>query len=227
MRLRAGQVSLNTVAARKQTKFAPLGTDPDGRIYFALTPRLIDEERYRPTGWTRGIMVWGPGIEEHAAQDELPTRIPRWSHISTAVDARQLAKWLGWRVRKAIRVAEAEEAQREKEAKAAAKKTPKKGSAAAANGNGTPTANGKPPSRSTFDGVVIPRTGLKNAVDDDDSDAESALSDAPETTEDLLALLDPPGYVPGADKAREGLSLVSAVENVAALLEVLEWKGYA
>jgi hypothetical protein len=213
MRLRAGQVMLNIVAARKQTKFAPLGTDPDGRIYYALTPRLVDEERYRPSGWTRGVMVWGPGVDAHAAEDDLPTRVPRWSYFSTAADARQLHKWLDWRVRGAVRNAEAEEATRAKDAK----KTPKKANGAA---TATTTPNGKATPRLVSDGP-------RRKSDDDGWDAESELSDAPETTEDLLALLDPPGYMPGADKAREGVALVAAVEQVAALLEVLEWKGYA
>jgi hypothetical protein len=181
-------------------------------------------------------MVWGPGIEAQDGQDELPTMVPRWSHFSTALDARQLALWLGWRVRKAVRDAEADEAKRAKETAAAAKRATKKGASGASTVNGTPTPamNGKqvtPTPRRTsqvFDGVVLPNRGKRTPKrDGDDSDAESELSDAPETREDLLALLDPPGYIPSVDKVKEGQGLVGAVEQVAALLEVLEWKGYA
>lgn len=211
MRILAGQVVLHAISHRKQTHLSPLGTDPDGRVYFALSPRLIEEERYRPSGWTRGVMAWGIGLESQAADDELPIQVPRWTHFSTAKDTRQLANWLGWRIRKQIREAEAAEASAKK--KTSKEKTPKKATA-----NGTSTPNSK--------GIAALISRHPSTAADSDSDADSELSEVPETTEDLLALLDPPGYTPTLEKIKDGYALVPAVEQVASLLEVLEWKGY-
>lgn len=227
MRMREAYIIVNTVQQRKVMRFAPLGTDSDGRVYYALTPRLIHEERYRPSGWTKGVMVWGPSIEGQDSPDGLPWQVERWMYFNTADDTRQLGLWLAYMNRKQVKDMEKAAAAGNGDVNGVPK-TPK-GKANGVKANGTPAVNGtaldsRPVSRrtSTLEGKVK----AKDEQDDDDnSDTESELSSAPSTRDDLLALLDPPGYTPSIEAVKDQYSLVMGVQQVAGMLEVLEWRG--
>lgn len=210
MRVRAANFRVYAVQQRKLMRFSSLGTDLDGRVYFALTPRLLDDERYNPTGWTRGVMVWGPGIDGQNA-DARPWQVERWSHFSTAKDVGDLARWVRDRFLKEIRRLEEVQAAKPPSKKALANGT-------SANGTRPPLSN----RRSTFEGVRASK--LEDELDN--SDAESELSAAPSTRDDLLALLDPEGYEPSVEAVGERMAqLFYELKQVDYMLEVLEWRA--
>ncbi|EKD00690.1 hypothetical protein A1Q2_04882 [Trichosporon asahii var. asahii CBS 8904] len=84
-----------TVAQRKATRFAPIGLDAQGRKYYYLTPRLIDEERYRPgpSSWARTLYIFGEGFPW---DESLPTAVERWMRVESSEDLRKLSMWTGW-----------------------------------------------------------------------------------------------------------------------------------
>lgn len=85
--------------ARKTTGFEPLGTDVDGRVYYALTPRLIEEDRYRPSGWARGVVIWGRAMEGQTDDEDMPAMVERWMIVDSAADVQRLARWVTYRWR--------------------------------------------------------------------------------------------------------------------------------
>jgi hypothetical protein len=106
-------------------RFEPLGTDLDGRVYYALTAREIDRDRYRPSFWARGVLVWGRGWR---ADDDVPALVERWMIANTSEDIRALANYIGyrWRTRSdEMREAEAK-TPKAKAKRPSLKKTPSK-----------------------------------------------------------------------------------------------------
>lgn len=229
MRNQLLNVNLRAVLARKNMRFEPIGTDLDGRVYYFMTPRVLEEnDRRAPTGWASGLLVWGRGVESEAsaangaAADELPPMVERWTHFGKSETVRQLSKWLAWRFRRHVATM----------APAAPKaKTPKKKKSVDA-ATATPSRPGGGSRKGSLLGVVIPRknsastpNGVKHEHDDDGNESDSDLSSAP-SEDDLLALLNPEGYAASADAVKEqGAALVQRVDEVAEWLAVLEWKG--
>ncbi|CAK9781127.1 hypothetical protein CC85DRAFT_282507 [Cutaneotrichosporon oleaginosum] len=185
--------------ARKAMRFEPLGTDLDGRIYYTLTAREIDRERYRPGFWARGVLIWGRGWGQE--EDDIPALVERWMIVNSGEDLRALAKYIAYRWRtkhSELEAAEEEAAKAKKKTKATPKSTPR-----------------RPSLKQTASG----RKAAVNGYDSDDSE----LSSPPD---DLLELLDPPGYEPSAEILQEEqFKLESGIGEVAMLVEALEWKG--
>lgn len=185
--------------ARKAMRFEALGTDLDGRVYYALTPRELDRERYRPTFWARGVLIWGQGW---GGEDDVPAMVERWMVVNTGEDLRALALHLTyrWCTKCDEMVVAAEEVAKE-EAKKKGKKTPK----------ATP--------RTSLKQTLSGRKALANGYESDDSE----LSSPPDN---LLEQLDPPGYEPSMEKIKdEQFRLEQGVHEVALMVEALEWKG--
>jgi hypothetical protein len=261
-----GQVNLRAHLGKHELRHDSLGRDLDGRVYYVLTPRPVEDDGRPPMGWASGLLVWGKGVARQAGQeaDVVPTAIERWTHFGKSQDVRQLVKWLDWRVSDAAkRLSEAE-----KKGKAA-----RPGETTPRGSRGKVTARlHASASRQTMLGVEIPSRRAKShgadiksrqkqpylsitsprlpgsdkaerkaatiktgEVDEDedeagnasDSSSSSVLSSIPETTEDLLAELEPEGYEPSAEMVQEeGGELVRRVTEVTEWLEVLEWKGF-
>ncbi|TXT08975.1 hypothetical protein VHUM_02449 [Vanrija humicola] len=193
-------VNLRAVLARKNMRFEPIGTDLDGRVYYFMTPRVLEEnDRRAPTGWASGLLVWGRGVESEtangAAADELPPMVERWTHFGKSETARQLSKWLAWRFRRHV----------ETMAPATKTKTPKKKKSVDA---GTPSRPGAGSRKGSLLGVVIPRS-------------KSSAS-----TPNGVKHEDDEGYAPSAETIKEqGAALTQRIDEVAEWLAVLEWKG--
>ncbi|KAL7423717.1 hypothetical protein Q5752_001299 [Cryptotrichosporon argae] len=160
-----GRIVLASLAPR----YEPLGTDVHGRIYYLLTPRVIDDRAPRgPTGWASGVLVWGRGVEKPKVAlpapvkkvkkaataaapaeattnngddsvDQLPPAVDRWTHFGTSDVVKQLERWVDNRYYLAIAARE------KKDKKAATKKrgaaTPKSGGATPKNKVATPAAS--------------------------------------------------------------------------------------
>lgn len=87
-------------------RFEPLGTDLDGRIYYALSHRPVENDTKAPIGWGTGILIWGPAVAgKVSGDDNLPHSIERWSHFGKSKDVKPLVKWLEWRYKKAMETA--------------------------------------------------------------------------------------------------------------------------
>lgn len=189
-------------------------------MYYSLTARSIDGDRYRPSFWTRGVLIWGRGWEQEG--DEVPNLVERWMIVNTSEGLRQLSDYLAYRWR--TKVAEMEQAAEEAEKETAkgkrgGKKTPLKRTPSHNNANGSSSARSIPAQR---------RTSIPNGNDDDDgSDSDSDLSTPPdEDIRELLEQLDPPGYTPSMDKIKdEQFKLELAVADVGTFVEALEWRG--
>ncbi|KAL1411450.1 hypothetical protein Q8F55_002406 [Vanrija albida] len=222
MRNQLLNVNLRAVLARKNMRFEPVGTDLDGRVYYFMTPRVLEEnDRRAPSGWASGLLVWGRGVELETANgavgaDDLPPIVERWTHFGKSETVRQLSKWLGWRFRRHVATM----------APAVKPKTPKKKKSTDA----TPSKPSVSRKNSVLE-VVIPArknsastpNGVKREDDGDESDSD--LSSAPDE-DDLLALLNPEGYAASAEAVKEqGAALTQRVDEVAEWLAVLEWKG--
>lgn len=230
-------------------RHGPLGIDVDGRVYYCLAHRPVDDDTRPPHGWASGLLVWGVGLppKPDAAldEDELPPMVERWCHFGQSADVRQLVKWLEYKTRKAV------EATQPTKPKA----TP--GTSKVANGDTPKTAGSSKqltldfkatPSKSTFGPtatpskssskkklleVCIPVNKASRASTDDEAEDEgdksstsdlSELSDAED--EELLSHLLPEGYRPSVELIKEeGIELAKKVAEVAEWLEVLEWKG--
>lgn len=150
MRSRLSAINYRAGLARKAMRFEPLGMDLDGRVYYTLTAREIDRDRYRPSFWARGVLIWGRGWRE---DDDVPALVERWMVVNTAEDIRTLARYIGYRWRtRSDDMREAEEA---------AKKTPK------AKATPRPSLK-KTPSKAN---------GVANRYDSDDSELSSPPDD--------------------------------------------------
>ena len=97
------QVNLRADLSRRALRHEPLGEDLDGRIYFVLSPRPIDEDGRPPAAWASGLLVWGPAVPSTKTEDvdDLPPTVPRWSHFGKSKGLKLLIKWLQWRFKQA------------------------------------------------------------------------------------------------------------------------------
>lgn len=219
MRGRMFMLDYRAGLARKAMRFEPLGVDLDGRVYYSLTARQIEEERYRPSFWARGVLIWGRGWGQE--DDEVPNLVERWMIVNNGEDLRALSSYLAYRWRTAYdemeQAAKLEAEKTEAAKKKGGKKTPL---------NRTPSRNGAGPGRST-PAQRRASTNGRAIVNGDDSDSDSDLSSPPEDDlRELLEQLDPPGYTPSMDKIKEDqFKLETAVQDVAMFVEALEWKG--
>ena len=243
---------------RRAIRHEPLGIDLDGRIYYVLSPRIIEDDARPPIGWASGLLVWG-GVPRKSDDDELPIAMERWSHFGKSVSVKQLAKWVEWRLKKDL------EAMKPVNSPAKPMTTPNGKSIP--NGKSTPTPTSVikastglvqstlkmiTPSKAVTTPklnprieVVIPISAKRAAISsesslssfsevkslnrkDDDavSTSSSELSTPPESTEDLLALMNPKDYKPSSEIVEEnGKELVRRLLEVSEWLEVLEWRG--
>ncbi|RXK39312.1 hypothetical protein M231_03391 [Tremella mesenterica] len=100
MRVALYDVNLRSALSHRASRFEPLGVDLDGRVYYVLSQRLVDEEGSRPpVGWASGLMVWGKGVPSkcEGLADSLPADMERWSYFGRSNSTTQLVKWLTWR----------------------------------------------------------------------------------------------------------------------------------
>lgn len=190
-------------------RFEPLGTDLDGRIYYALSHRPIENDMKAPIGWGTGILIWGPAVAGKVAEDDnLPHSIERWSHFGKSKDVKPLIKWLEWRYKKAVESAEP-------------------------NGTATVTLDDASSNETVAQHIsqlashVRSQKQVRHEKDDDASSASSGLTPPPTSSrEEMMILMNPPNYAPSAETLEDrGKSLASRLGEVAEWLEVLEWKG--
>ncbi|BEI85492.1 hypothetical protein CcaverHIS002_0508930 [Cutaneotrichosporon cavernicola] len=206
LRSRMSAINYRAGLARKSMRFEPLGVDLDGRVYYSLSAREIDRERYRPSFWARGVLIWGRGWGRE--DDDIPTLVERWMVANTSVDLLAVTRYLTyrWRTKYGEMKLAAEEAVKE-EAKKKGKKTPK----------ATPR---RPSLKQTLSSRNMANGANKaNGYDSDDSE----LSSPPD---DLLEQLTPPGYEPSMQMLEyEQFKLESNMRDVTMFVEALEWKG--
>lgn len=228
-----------TVAARKLTRFQALGLDAGDRKYFFLTPRLIEEERYRPSGWARGLYIFGRGF---SWDDSLPQAVERWMRVDSSAELLKLGHWLGYDLHRKLgemakegfwpgdgestlnltaeehaqaldMQAQRDEAEREREREREA-------------------ADDERPPRSKVNGISQPQfndtaassSGPPSEAGSEAGSVQSELSSAPSQPEDLLALLDAE-YQPSYDKMYERYRIVSDVAEVRQFIEQLELRN--
>lgn len=103
------QVNLRAALGQRALRHEPLGVDLDGRTYYCLHVRPIDEDSRPPLGWASGLLVWGIGVspkpDAPVDEDELPMMIERWCHFGKSTEVRSLVKWIDYRTRKAVEAA--------------------------------------------------------------------------------------------------------------------------
>ncbi|OXG19615.1 hypothetical protein C366_02470 [Cryptococcus neoformans Tu401-1] len=209
--LRVAQYNTNMRAGINQMslRFEPLGTDLDGRIYYALSHRPVENDTKAPIGWGTGILIWGPAVAgKVSGDDNLPHSIERWSHFGKSKDVKPLVKWLEWRYKKAMESAKL-------------------------NGIATTTLDDASPNgmltqpTSQLASHVRSQKQVRHEKDDDASSASSGLTPPPKSSrEEMMALINPHNYTPSAETLEDrGKSLISRLGEVAEWLEVLEWKG--
>ena len=98
-------VNLRAALSRRALRYETLGSDLDGRIYYVLSPRPVEDGGRPPLGWGSGLLVWGMGVprkpDAEVGEEDLPIAVERWSHFGKSATVRQLAKWVQWRTKKA------------------------------------------------------------------------------------------------------------------------------
>lgn len=103
------QVNLRAALGQRAIRLESLGSDMDGRVYWCLRYRPIDENAQTPGAWASGLLVWGIGVPRKpdavVDEDGLPVSVERWCHFGRSSEVRQLAKWIGYRSRKAVEAA--------------------------------------------------------------------------------------------------------------------------
>ena len=65
----------------------------DGRTYYVLRSRSIQEDSKPPVGWASGLLVWGP-VPATTPTDTLSSDISRWSHFGRSEPTKLLLRWL-------------------------------------------------------------------------------------------------------------------------------------
>ncbi|ORY32872.1 hypothetical protein BCR39DRAFT_464322, partial [Naematelia encephala] len=227
MKIGLCNVNLRASLSRRLLRHEPLGLDLDGRIYYCLTPRAIDDDSRPPLGWASGLLVWGIGVPRPASvkeipdtEDDLPISVERWSHFGKSSQVKLLIKWIEYRFRKAVE---------SRKPKNKAKGTPKK--------------TGKEPTPTK---AILNQSKLKNTFTASSSNSKTTTTSSPNAKvkntpsnlkstitpnkkynrEELLQLVNPEGYVPSIEVLEEqGKELVRRLAEVVEWLEVLEWKG--
>lgn len=236
------QVNLRAVLSRRAFRYETLGIDLDGRMFFALSPRVIEEDGRPPAGWASGLLVWGVGVPSSRTdgdEDDMPMESERWSHFGRSQAVKHLIKWIGFRYKKAVEAA-----------RPAKNRTPKMNASTPVKSVQKTTASmithylkPNPSVKKAPIKVVIPvapkRVGRpflpdgtsvllsKTMSSDDISSLSSDLSTPPETVlNELLASLAPKDYKPSvATLEEEGKLLTRRLGEVCDWLEVLEWRG--
>ncbi|WWC70160.1 uncharacterized protein I206_104108 [Kwoniella pini CBS 10737] len=234
MRLAMIDVNLEAQLARRALRHEALGQDLDGRIYYLLAPRVIEEEGRPPSGWASSLLVWGKGVEGKSESSGLPVSVERWSHFGKAKELQLLIKWIEWKFQKHL-----------ESIKPSNLKTPKKIPTTPLenmldSATITPGSNMKqqtlieeviPSSAkesSSTDPLHTPLSTEAEALTPDASSTSSGLTPPPISNKDgLLELVKPKDYLPSRDTIEEnGKNLVSKLQFVLKWLEVLEWQGY-
>jgi hypothetical protein len=160
----------------------------------------VEDGARPPSGWASGLLVYG-AVPRKEESDELSETVPRWSHFGKPAPVRQLAKWVEWRAKQAADAA--------KPAFKSPKKTPSKTTGGQLKLSFTPKKSMS---------VVIPKQA------DDNVSSSSSLT--AESSDDLQALLHPPGYKPSPATIEEnGKELARRLIEVAEWLMVMEVKG--
>lgn len=224
------QVNLRAQQARRAPRHEPLGVDLDGRVYYALAPRIVDEDGRPPIGWASGLLVWGAGVPSKPgadSEDELPSHAERWSHFGKSPLVRQLIKWLDWRLKKTLASMKAPKVSNPARSPLA---TPNKAAA-----NSSKITNYLKPSDGTLfrqlNNVLLPgrdeASKRSSSEEDGESSASSDLTPPPVALADeIRQTLAPAGYTPSRHTIEEaGRELIRRLKEVAEWLEVLEWKG--
>lgn len=238
------QVNLRATLGQRALRHEPLGVDLDGRTYYCLHIRPIDEDARPPLAWASGLLVWGIGVppkpDAVIDEDELPMMIERWCHFGRSSDVRSLVKWIEYRTKKAVEAARpAKPVKTAAAATATSTATPNgKSAKGTPNGKATPSALATPkskqqtlnftptPSKTRTLEVVIPVQSRMDSQEDDDASSISALSSISSEKEDLLVHLAPEGFQPSWQMIEEeGKELARKLAEVAEWLEVLELKG--
>ncbi|WVQ99531.1 hypothetical protein IAU59_006667 [Kwoniella sp. CBS 9459] len=199
--LDAVDVNVQSQILRRSPRSGPLGVDLDGRVYFVLSHRPVEDNGRPPLGWASGLLVWGPALapapakktntkkaangqenEKKELADGLPVSVERWSHFGRSKDVKVLRDWVEWQFKQAILEAQQAEAKaaKAKPFKAAAKpKTLAKSTPSKA--NGTAAMNGstkKTPTmkQKTLLEVVIPSNRRQSGLVDPETGSGSSLS---------------------------------------------------
>ncbi|WVQ74006.1 hypothetical protein IAR50_003587 [Cryptococcus sp. DSM 104548] len=215
-KLRMAQANVNLRSELHLTclRFESLGTDLDGRIYYALSHRPVTDDTRPPVGWGTGLIIWGPAVEGRVSEeDNLPASVQRWTHFGRAKEVKELHTWLKWKFDRRLEVF---------------KKGKGKGKASAAKATEVMMKDTKLDASSLAALPASPARGDKaTAKDDDASSASSGLTPPPvSSTEEMLALIYPDNYEPSQEVLQEwSRDFLSKVADVGEWLEVLEWKG--
>ncbi|WVF71335.1 hypothetical protein IAT40_006138 [Kwoniella sp. CBS 6097] len=247
--LDAVDVNVQSQILRRSPRSGPLGIDLDGRVYYLLSHRPVEDDGRPPLGWASGLLVWGPALslapakksnakdasatngqakdENKAVGDGLPVSVKRWSHFGRSKDVKILRDWVEWQFKKTIHETQQAEAKAAK-SKTAKTKTPAKSTPAKGKANGTPTINGSTKKTATMKQktlmeVVIP-TNRKQSQHDEDPSSGSSLS----SIATAQALGDD---IPNSDTASEASELTPPPEsaplhNAEELLQLLNDEGY-
>ncbi|ODO06462.1 hypothetical protein L198_01694 [Cryptococcus wingfieldii CBS 7118] len=203
LRIAQANVNLRSELHLACLRFESLGTDLDGRIYYALSHRPVTDDTRPPVGWGTGLIVWGSAIEGRVSEeDNLPSSVRRWTHFGRAKEVKELHTWLKWKFdRKTEEI----------------KKGKGKGS----------SINSKLEASSLAAVPASPTRGNQATAEDDASSASSGLTPPPvSSTEEMFALVHPDDYEPSQEALQEwSKDLLGKVADVGEWLEVLEWKG--
>ncbi|EIW70475.1 hypothetical protein TREMEDRAFT_28462 [Tremella mesenterica DSM 1558] len=213
MRVALYDVNLRSALSHRASRFEPLGVDLDGRVYYVLSQRLVDEEGSRPpVGWASGLMVWGKGVPSKGEEldDSLPADMERWSYFGRSNSTTQLVKWLTWRYKMKL------ESMRPVKVKTP-NKTPIKL---------TPSKKTK---ASTLSASSLSSISDSGSLPDGKIDSESSVSLSPppiDHVEELRTLYRAEGYSPDMKTVEEeGKELLGRLGEVVKWLEVLEHYG--
>ena len=100
------QVNLCAVLGQRALRLESPGVDMDGRVYWFLRYRPIEDYSQPPHAWASGLLVWGIGVPPKPGavvdEDELPVSVERWCRFGKSSDVRQLANWIEYRTKKAV-----------------------------------------------------------------------------------------------------------------------------
>lgn len=243
-----------TVAMRKNNRFTPLGLDSQDRKYYFLTPRLIDEERYRPgpSSWARTVYIFGKGFPW---DDSLPQAVERWMRVDSAEELKMLGRWIAWELHnkleamaregywpargpdvlglteeemeKALALRKEREEQKEQR-EAAERKEREKEQAEREKEQDAPQENG----------TRVPPDSQVNGISKADFNevASSAAGPSSEAGSDASALSSAPSqvedllalldYTPSYDKMEERYCLVAALGEATSFVKQLEVRGF-
>ncbi|WWC89136.1 uncharacterized protein L201_004054 [Kwoniella dendrophila CBS 6074] len=121
MRLDLINVNLEAQLARRALRHEPLGRDLNGRIYYVLSPRLVEDDVKPPLAWASGLLVWGKGVEPKINESTSTTtngnangvnpisnnidieyEVEKWYHFGKSKNVKLLIDWLEYKFKKHI-----------------------------------------------------------------------------------------------------------------------------